>query len=208
MILQVLTGIAAALLVAWLLVMAALAIRRRRGKTAQLAAAYRRFSPSGAASTGTNSRLRTELLVLAALVLVNVVCFGLLLSQSGDERAVPSTSAQTETPGRPSPSSTPSPSSDPMNRQQLILLEKPPVSAQPFQAVRIQGRYRDGANTFLQVQRWEDGQWVAFPVPTKTDKDGRFTAHLELGEPGRYQLRLQDPASGVTSKPFVLVIGS
>ena len=94
------------------------------------------------------------------------------------------------------------------DRQQLIQLEKPPVSAQPFQAVRIQGRYRDGANTFLQVQRWENGQWVAFPVPTKTDKDGRFTAHVELGEPGRYQLRLQDPASGVTSKPFVLVIGS
>jgi hypothetical protein len=83
---------------------------------------------------------------------------------------------------------------------------EPALSAKPFQTVRISGTYRGGADTFLQVQRWEAGKWLAFPVPTKTDQSGRFTTYVELGQPGRYQLRMVDPDSGVTSKPFVLVI--
>ena len=50
------------------------------------------------------------------------------------------------------------------------------------------------------------GKWVNFPVPAKTDQSGQFTAHVELGEPGSYQLRVLDPAAGVASQPFVLVI--
>jgi hypothetical protein len=35
--------------------------------------------------------------------------------------------------------------------------------------------------------------------------DERF-AQAEFGQPGRYRLRVLDPDSGVTSKPFVVVI--
>jgi hypothetical protein len=56
------------------------------------------------------------------------------------------------------------------------------------------------------VQRLEGGKWLSFPVPTKTDEAGRFTAHVELGQSGRYQLRVLDPNTGATSKTFVLVI--
>jgi hypothetical protein len=56
------------------------------------------------------------------------------------------------------------------------------------------------------VQRWEGGGWLAFPVPTKTDRSGQFTAFIEFGQPGRYRLRVLDPGSGLTSKPFVVVI--
>ena len=90
--------------------------------------------------------------------------------------------------------------------EEAIQLEDSAVSGKPFQAVRIQGTYHGGADTFLQVQRWEGGRWVAFPVPTKTDQSGQFTAYVELGRPGRYRLRVLDPHSGVKSKPFVLVI--
>jgi hypothetical protein len=55
-------------------------------------------------------------------------------------------------------------------------------SARPFQTVRIQGTYRGGAGIFLSVQRWEGGKWLAFPLPTKTDQSGRFTAYVELGQ--------------------------
>ena len=79
-------------------------------------------------------------------------------------------------------------------------------SAKPFQTVGIQGTYHGGADTFLRVERWEGDMWVAFPVPTKTDQSGQFTAYVELGRPGRYRLRVLDPHSGVKSKPFVLVI--
>jgi hypothetical protein len=81
-------------------------------------------------------------------------------------------------------------------------------SARPFETVRIQDRYRGGAGTFLRLQRWEGGQWLAFPLPTKTDESGQFTAYVELGQPGRYRLRVLDPESGLKSKPFVLVIKS
>ena len=87
-----------------------------------------------------------------------------------------------------------------------IHLEDSADSAKPFQTVRIQGTYSGGVDTFLRVQRWEVGKWLDFPVPAKTDGSGHFTAYVELGRPGRYWLRVLDPDSGVTSKPFALVI--
>jgi non-ribosomal peptide synthetase-like protein len=87
-----------------------------------------------------------------------------------------------------------------------IQLADSAVSAKPYQTVRIQGTYRGGADTFLRLQRWEAGNWLAFPLPTMTDLSGQFTTYVQLGQPGRYQLRALDPDSGVTSKPFLLVI--
>jgi hypothetical protein len=48
--------------------------------------------------------------------------------------------------------------------------------------------------------------WLDFPVPTKTNQSGQFTTYVELEQPGRYWLRVVEPGSAVTSKPFVLVI--
>jgi hypothetical protein len=91
-------------------------------------------------------------------------------------------------------------------QQKTIQLNDSAYSAKPFQTVRIQGTYRGGPDTFLRVQRWEGGKWLAFPLPTKTDQSGQFTAFVELGQPGIHRLRMLDPDSGLTSKPFVLVI--
>jgi hypothetical protein len=91
-------------------------------------------------------------------------------------------------------------------KQKTIQLNDSTHSAKPFQTVRIQGTYRGGADTFLEVERWEGGKWLAFPLPTKTDRSGQFTAYVELGQPGSHRLRMLDPGSGVTSIPFVLVI--
>jgi hypothetical protein len=204
--LEVLIGIAVALLLTWPLLIAALAIRRP--KMLQLAAAYRRFSPSGALR-GRNRRLRLTLLVLAVLVMLNVVWLGLLLFRAPGERAVESTSTQSATPGGLSSNAGRSTASDPRSGStegETIQLEDPPDSARPFQTVRVQGTYRGGADTFLRVQRWEAGKWLDFPLPTKTNESGQFTAYVELGQPGRYRLRVLDPDSGVTSKTLVLVI--
>jgi hypothetical protein len=81
-----------------------------------------------------------------------------------------------------------------------------PGSAKPFQPVPIQGMYHGGADRLLRAQRWEGGMWLDFPVPTKADHAGRFTAHVEFGLPGRYWVRILDPSSGAESEPFVLVI--
>ena len=201
-----LIGIAVALLLTWLLLIAALVIRRP--KTLQLEAAYRQFSSSGVLP-GRNRRMRLTLLVLAVLVILNVVWLGLLLSRAAGERAAESTPTQSAGPGGVSSSAHRSPDSDPRNssaEEQTIQVQDSPDSARPFQSVRIQGTYHGGADTFLRVQHWEAGKWLDFPVPTKTDQSGRFTTYVELDQPGRYQLRVLDPDSGVRSNPFVLVI--
>ena len=202
-----LIGIAVALLLTWLLLIAALAIRRPKGKVRQLEAAYRRFSPSGA-RPGRNRR-RLTLLVLAVLVILNVVWLGLLLSRAPGERVVESTSTHSASLGGLSSGAPRSPTSGTRSRsvgRETVQVEDVPDSARPFETVRIQGTYRGGADTFLRVQRWEGGKWLAFPVPTKTDQSGQFTAHVEFGQPGRYQLRVLDPGSGLASKTFVVVI--
>jgi hypothetical protein len=208
-VLDVLIGVAVALLLTWLILIAALAIRRPKSKVVQLEAAYRQFSSSGVLPSR-NRRRRLTLLVLAVLVVLNVVWLGLLLSRASGERAGQSSSSQSATSGGVSSSSGPSSASDPRSgsaeEQRTIELEDLADFAKPFQTVRIHGTYRGGGDTFLRVQRWEGGKWLDFPLPTKTDESGRFTAYVELGQPGRYALRVRDPDSGVTSKILVLVI--
>jgi hypothetical protein len=223
-----LIGIAVTLLITCLLLIDAVAEGRVKRKMLRLAAAYGRFSSSGAlpdrnqrqrlssvttsqrlrlSGLSLNQRRRLKVLVLAVLVSLNVVFYGLLLTRG--ERAVESTSTQDATPGGVSSSPGRSPAADPRSGSaegKTIQVEDLADSARPFETVRIRGAYRGGADTFLRVQRWEGGEWVDFPLPTKTDQSGQFTAHVEFGQPGRYRLRVLDPDSGVASKPFVLVI--
>ena len=105
------------------------------------------------------------------------------------------------------------PTSEPSDEPTMTGGEESPIqladltdSARPFETVRIQGRYRGGEDTFLRVQRKEGGKWVDFPLPTKANRSGQFTAYVEFGQPGSYRLRVLDPDSGVTSKAFVLLI--
>jgi hypothetical protein len=127
-------------------------------------------------------------------------------SSAGPSRAGPSRASD---PG-PSTSTTTPRASDNTGSgpagQETIEVENPAGSAKPFQTVRIQGTYAGGADTFLRVQRWERHRWLAFPLATKTDQSGRFTAYVELGQPGLYWLRVLDPDSDVKSEPFLLVI--
>jgi hypothetical protein len=137
-------------------------------------------------------------LALAATALAALLIGAFLFAASRD-RGVTAQSVPTVT---ATPAATPTkPTSEP-----TIQLEDLPNSAEPFQTVRIEGTYRSGPDRFLQVQRWEGGKWLAFPVPTKTDKSGKFTAYVELEQPGRYRLRVLDPGSGLTSKSFAVVI--
>jgi hypothetical protein len=145
---------------------------------------------------------------VAVLVILNVVWLGFLVSRAVGGRTVESTATQSGDPGGVPASATPSAAAAPRSGSaegQAIQVKSVVDSARPFQTVRIQGTYRGGANTVLRVQRWEAGKWVSSPVPTKTDQSGQFTTHVEFG-PGSYRLRVFDPASGVASRTFVLVI--
>jgi hypothetical protein len=153
---------------------------------------------------------RFRFLALAATVMAALL-IGALLFASRDVGGVTAQSVATGTATATMTASKPTSersdeSTDTGRGESTIRLEDLAGSARPFQTVRIQGTYRGGAGTFLRVQRWEGGKWLAFPLPTKTDQSGRFTAYVELGQPGRYRLRVLDPESGVTSKTFVLAI--
>jgi len=151
-------------------------------------------------------------LALAATALAALLIGALLFAATRDRdrdvtaQSVPTvTAAATATVTKPTnaPSNQ---STDTGGEESTIQLEDLPESARPFETVRVQGTYRGGADTFLRVQRWEGGKWLTFPVPTKTDQSGKFTAYVELGQPGRYRLRVLHPGTHLTSKPFVLAI--
>jgi len=149
-------------------------------------------------------------LALAATVMAALLIGALLFVVSRDRgvtaQSVPTVTA-TATATATKPTSKPSNETTRTGRQEpTIQLKDLADPARPFQPVRIEGRYPGGPDTFLQVQRWEGGEWLTFPYPARTDKSGKFTAFVELGQPGRFRIRLLDPDSGVTSKTFVLVI--
>jgi hypothetical protein len=157
-------------------------------------------------------KTRLGYLALAATALAALLIGALLFAASSDRgvtaQSVPTVTA-TANATVTKPTSEPSnQSTDTGGAKPTIQLEDLADTAKPFQPVRIHGTYHGGANTFLRVQRWEGGKWLSFPLPTKTDQSGRFTTHVEFDQPGRYRLRVLDPDSDVTSKPFVLVITS
>jgi hypothetical protein len=153
---------------------------------------------------------RSGYLALAATALVALL-IGVLVFAASRDRGATAQSVPTVTTSATAtvtkPTSEPSDeATHPGGQESTIQLEDLPDRARPFETVRIQGTYPDEGDTFLRVQRLEGGKWLDFPLPTKTDPSGQFTAFIELGQPGRYRLRVLDPDSGVASKPFVLVI--
>jgi hypothetical protein len=159
--------------------------------------------------TSTEKRRRFRSLALAAslaALLIGALFF--VASRGGSVTAQSDSSATaTATVTVSKPTSQPSnESTDSGEKEATIQLEDLPDSARPFEAVRIQGTYRGGTGTFLRVQRWDGGEWLDFPLPTKTDPSGQFITQAEFGQSGSYTLRVLDPDSGVTSKPFVVVI--
>jgi hypothetical protein len=153
---------------------------------------------------------RLESLALAAAALATLLIGALVFANrdvggvtAQSDATVPATATM---PVSKPPSPLPDESTESGGKESTIQLEDLKDSAKPFQTVRIQGTYPGRADILLRVQRWEGGKWVDFPLPTKTDQSGQFTAYVEFGQSGRYTLRVHDPASGLTSETFVLVI--
>jgi hypothetical protein len=153
---------------------------------------------------------RFRSLALAATALAALLIGALLFAVDRD-RGVTAQSAPTVTATAAAtmsnPTSEPSDESTGIGGEESpIQLEDVPESGKPSQTIRIQGRFRDRPHTFLRVQHREGNRWLDFPLTTMTDRSGKFTAYVELGGPGRYQLRVLDSDSLVTSKNFVVVI--
>ena len=162
-------------------------------------------------------RLRLRLAALGVLVALNVVLILALLAR-GHAPTGPS-------PTGPSPTG-PSPSGDAGQARSGTVA---PTSPQPAGPARRPGRIELTADSYvgarsetvpingiahgtqtattLRVQHRQGGRWVAFPLPATTDATGRFTAYVDLGAPGTYDLRVVDPRTRSTSDVVTLVIG-
>src|SRR5215213_1463109 len=119
---------------------------------------------------------------------LNVIALGFLLSRARGERAVESISTKCEPGGVLSsgdPAAAAGARSGSVEGGVTIQVDDVADSGRPFEAVRIQGAYHGGADALLRVQRWEEGKWLAFPVPARTDQSGQFTTYVEFGQPGR-----------------------
>lgn len=139
------------------------------------------------------------MLVLAVLVILNVTSLRSVLSRSLGERAVESTVTESATPPRVSWSAAQAPaygpSSGSVTEVEIIQVDVWADSAKPFEPYESRGRYRSGADTLVRLQRWENGKWLAFPVPTTTDQSGEFHCLCRAWAAGPYRLRVLDPGS-------------
>jgi hypothetical protein len=158
---------------------------------------------------------RLGMLALTAVLVVTILSAATWLIRGPEsQHAVPApqpSRAAATAPTTRNPSAiqaTPSPdvASPSSLEPERIALQETVLAAEPFQTVPIRGRFREGGNGELQVQRWEEGSWLDFPLQARADQSGRFTAYVELGQPGRYRLRVRHPDSGVSSEPLVVVV--
>jgi hypothetical protein len=77
----------------------------------------------------------------------------------------------------------------------------------PFETIHIPGRYRGvPGSTRLRVQVKEPDGWTPYPLPTVTQPSGQFRAFIELGEAGKYRLRIVDPARHQASEVVTLLV--
>jgi hypothetical protein len=105
---------------------------------------------------------------------------------------------RTTAPRTTAPSTHVSSSSPPAPSQTLIRLSAESGVAQPYQTLRLTGRYGK-SNTVLRAQQYLGGRWVLFPLPTITNGAGKFSTYVELAQRGPHRLRMLCPSTGARS---------
>lgn len=79
----------------------------------------------------------------------------------------------------------------------------------PHETVRVAGRLQqegaDGGRR-VRVELWRRGAWRVFPVGAVTGPKGRFTAHVDLGEPGTHWLRVSTSRPATVSELFTVTV--
>ncbi len=102
-----------------------------------------------------------------------------------------------------SPSQEPSESESPETELQLAVS---PPQVGPNQRINLTGSYEGGDSAELQVQRFENGAWVDFPV-TASVTAGTYQTWIQTGRTGEQRLRMFDPAADVASNEVRVTVG-
>ena len=155
-------------------------------------------------------RRRPLLALLAVIVVLDVGLWVTVLTRSttppGSTREAAVADDSPQATGSPTVSASTASGAPP--DQPRIELDSATYSGSTFETVPISGVLQGvPAGTLLRVQLRQDGRWQPFPLPTTTDAAGRFTAYVELGAPGTYELRVRDPSTERVSPVAILEIG-
>ena len=114
--------------------------------------------------------------------------------------STPTTPLASMAPTQADPSTSPAPAS-------RIETSSLTYFGRPFETIHIPGRYRGvPGSTRLRVQVKEPAGWTPYPLPTVTLPSGQFRAFIELGEAGKYRLRIVDPARHQASQVVTLLV--
>lgn len=149
------------------------------------------------------------------LVLLNIVLVYLAFWENEDDRTPPVPRAGTNVSGQVTPTKgTAKPSKAPSHVASPTAPAEPDIQlatstlfGQPFETVRVDGTYVPmNAPIQLRVQWQRRDDWVNFPLPVMPKRSGDFTAYVEFGRTGRYQLRILEPTTGATSGVAVLYV--
>lgn len=103
----------------------------------------------------------------------------------------------------------PTAASSPEAGADAIVLARKTYEAAPFRVVRVSGTVRTpgpAARDQVRLEVRRGAAWSPFPLPAVTGAEGRFTAFVSLGSPGRYRLRVVATGGSPVSDPFLVTV--
>lgn len=87
-----------------------------------------------------------------------------------------------------------------------ITLTAGQTSVSPMGQIDLTGSYPGGDGAILQVQRFEGGRWVSFPVTMSVSGD-TFSTYVQTGQGGANKFRVADTGAGQFSNPVTVTVG-
>lgn len=116
------------------------------------------------------------------------------------------TPTETEAPQttEPEPTVLPTQTVDPVVDELTLAAAQTTVPA--MGQIDLSGSYPQGEGAILQVQRFENGEWVDFPV-TVSVKSQTFATYVMTGRSGPNKFRMIDTDSGRTSNEVEVTVG-
>jgi hypothetical protein len=87
-----------------------------------------------------------------------------------------------------------------------IVLNAAQTSVAPMAQIDLSGTYDAPDGAFLQVQRFEDDEWVDFPVTVPVNGK-TFSTYVQTGRSGPNKFRVVDTDSGTESNEVEITVG-
>lgn len=109
----------------------------------------------------------------------------------------------------PDPNGTSVPSDEPTTEttpDKAISLSAGQTAVGPMGQIDLTGVYPGGEGAILQVQRFQGGTWIDFPVTASVSNE-TFGTYVQTSQPGRNRFRVVDTDTGLESNEVRVTVG-